>query len=75
MKGAFACTKAAWPIFRKQKFGRIINTSSAAGLYGNMGQANYSSAKMGLVGFTKTLAREGAKYNIKANAIAPVGST
>lgn len=72
LKGAFACTKAAWPIFRKQKFGRIINTASAAGLYGNFGQANYSAAKMGLIGFTKTLAREGAKYNIKATAIAPV---
>ena len=89
LKGAFACTKAAWPIFRKQKFGRVINTASAAGLYGaclwyasflgvqttitgNFGQANYSAAKMGLVGFTKTLAREGAKYNIKSTAIAPV---
>jgi len=91
LKGAFACTKAAWPIFRKQKFGRIINTASAAGLYGsefrftcalftdwpwvmqgNFGQANYSAAKMGLIGFTKTLAREGAKYNIKSTAIAPV---
>ncbi|KAF8952132.1 hypothetical protein BDZ97DRAFT_1931228 [Flammula alnicola] len=61
LKGAFSCTKAAWPLFRKQKFGRVINTSSAAGLYGNFGQANYSAAKMGLIGFTKTLAREGAK--------------
>lgn len=72
LKGAFSCTKAAWPHFRKQKFGRIINTASAAGLYGNMGQANYSAAKMGLIGFTKTLAHEGAKYNIKSSAIAPV---
>ncbi|KAH9014309.1 peroxisomal hydratase-dehydrogenase-epimerase [Lactarius pseudohatsudake] len=68
LKGAFSCTHAAWPIFRRQKFGRIVNTASAAGLFGNFGQANYSAAKMGLVGFTKTLAREGAKYNIKANA-------
>ncbi|KZV80192.1 NAD(P)-binding protein [Exidia glandulosa HHB12029] len=75
LKGAFSCTKAAWPIFRKQKFGRIINTSSAAGLYGNMGQTNYSAAKMGLVAFTKTLAREGVKYNIKANAIAPIAAS
>ncbi|KAF8340524.1 putative multifunctional beta-oxidation protein [Cantharellus anzutake] len=75
LKGAFSCTKAAWPIFRKQKFGRIINTASAAGLYGNMGQANYSAAKMGLVGFTKTLAREGAKYNIKASVIAPIAAS
>ncbi|KAJ3487160.1 hypothetical protein NLI96_g3745 [Meripilus lineatus] len=75
LKGAFSCTKAAWPIFRKQKFGRIINTSSAAGLYGNFGQANYSAAKLGLVAFTKTLAKEGAKYNIKATAIAPIAAS
>ncbi|KAF9069227.1 peroxisomal hydratase-dehydrogenase-epimerase [Rhodocollybia butyracea] len=75
LKGAFACTKAAWPIFRKQKFGRIINTASAAGLYGNFGQANYSAAKMGLIGFTKTLAFEGAKYNIKSTAIAPMAAS
>ncbi|KAG7089759.1 hypothetical protein E1B28_011413 [Marasmius oreades] len=75
VKGAFACTKAAWPHFRKQKFGRIINTASAAGLYGNFGQTNYSAAKMGLVGFTKTLAIEGAKYNIKANIICPMAAS
>ena len=74
LKGAFSCSKAAWPHFRSQKFGRIINTASAAGLYGNVGQANYSAAKMGLVAFTKTLAREGAKYNIFSTAIAPVRS-
>jgi multifunctional beta-oxidation protein len=72
LKGAYSCTKAAWPIFRKQKFGRIVNTASAAGLYGNFGQANYSAAKMGLVAFTKTLSVEGAKYGIKATVIAPV---
>ena len=72
LKGAYSCTKAAWPIFRKQKFGRVVNTASAAGLYGNFGQANYSAAKMGLVAFTKTLAVEGAKYGIKATVIAPV---
>ncbi|KAF9468144.1 multifunctional beta-oxidation protein, partial [Collybia nuda] len=75
LKGAFACTKAAWPHFRKQKFGRVINTSSAAGLYGNFGQANYSAAKMGLIAFTKTLAREGAKYGIKSTAIAPIAAS
>lgn len=75
LKGAFSCTRAAWPIFRKQRFGRIINTSSAAGLYGNMGQANYSAAKMGLVAFTKTLALEGHKYNIHASVIAPMAAS
>ncbi|KAF8896265.1 peroxisomal hydratase-dehydrogenase-epimerase [Infundibulicybe gibba] len=75
LKGAFACTKAAWPHFRNQKFGRVINTSSAAGLYGNFGQANYSAAKMALIGFTKTLAREGAKYGISSSAIAPMAAS
>lgn len=75
LKGAFACTKAAWPIFRQQKFGRIINTASAAGLFGNVGQANYSAAKMGLATFTRTIALEGAKYNIRATTIAPMAAS
>ncbi|KAJ5326460.1 uncharacterized protein N7506_009562 [Penicillium brevicompactum] len=65
--GAYKCARAAWPHFRKQKFGRVINTASAAGLFGSFGQANYSAAKLGQVGFTETLAKEGAKYNIIAN--------
>ncbi|KOS13932.1 multifunctional beta-oxidation protein [Malassezia pachydermatis] len=73
--GSFACAHAAWPHMRKQKFGRIINTSSAAGLYGNFGQSNYSAAKMALVAFSKTLGIEGEKYNIYANAIAPVAAS
>ena len=73
--GSFACAHAAWPYMRKQKFGRIINTSSAAGLYGNFGQANYSAAKMALVAFSKTLGIEGEKYNILANSIAPVAAS
>ncbi|OJT15201.1 Peroxisomal hydratase-dehydrogenase-epimerase [Trametes pubescens] len=75
LKGSYSCAKAAWPIFQKQKFGRIVNTASAAGLYGNFGQANYSAAKMGLVGFTKALAAEGARYNIKATVIAPMAAS
>ena len=73
--GAFACTHAAWKFFVNQKYGRVINVTSVAGLYGNIGQANYSAAKAALVGFTKTLAKEGARYNIKANLIAPMASS
>jgi len=75
VRGAFLVTRAAFPHMKEQAYGRIVNTSSPAGLFGNFGQANYSTAKMGLVGFTKTLAIEGARANIKANAIAPIAWT
>jgi multifunctional beta-oxidation protein len=75
VKGSYKCSRAAWPYFRKQKYGRVINTASAAGLFGNFGQANYSAAKLAMVGFTETLAKEGAKYNIVANVIAPVAAS
>ncbi len=75
LKGAFYVTQPAWLHFREQGYGRVINTSSNSGLLGNFGQANYGAAKMGLVGFTRVLAAEGAKYNIKVNAIAPVAKT
>jgi NAD(P)-dependent dehydrogenase (short-subunit alcohol dehydrogenase family) len=71
LKGAFSCARACWPIMRNQKFGRILNTSSGSGIYGNFGQTNYSAAKIGLHGFTQTLAKEGEKYNIRTNSIAP----
>ena len=75
LKGAFHVTQPAFVKMREQGYGRIISTSSAAGIFGNFGQTNYGAAKMGLVGFTRVLAVEGARYNIKANAIAPLALT
>ncbi len=75
LRGAFHVTQPAWQIMREQNYGRIVNTSSGAGVFGNFGQTNYGAAKMGLVGLTRVLAVEGAKNNIKANAIAPVAKT
>ena len=75
LKGAFNVTKPAWVHMREQQYGRVISTSSAAGVFGNFGQTNYGAAKMGLVGLTRVLAVEGARYNIRANAIAPLALT
>src|SRR3954447_6178892 len=73
--GAFNVTRPAWASMRENGYGRVVNTSSNSGILGNFGQANYGAAKMGLVGLTRVLAAEGAKYNIKVNAIAPVART
>jgi NAD(P)-dependent dehydrogenase (short-subunit alcohol dehydrogenase family) len=75
LKGAFYVTRPAWMRMREQGYGRIVNTSSNAGILGNFGQTNYGAAKMGLVGLTRVLAAEGAKYNIKVNALAPLART
>jgi NAD(P)-dependent dehydrogenase (short-subunit alcohol dehydrogenase family) len=75
LKGALYVSQPAYALMRAQGYGRIVNTSSASGLFGNFGQANYGAAKAGLAGLTRVLALEGASHGIKVNAIAPIAST
>jgi NAD(P)-dependent dehydrogenase (short-subunit alcohol dehydrogenase family) len=71
IRGAFFVTQPAYVHMRERGYGRVVTTSSSAGLYGNFGQVNYSTAKMGLIGMARTIATEGARFNIKANTVAP----
>ncbi len=75
LMGTVNCTKACWGIMREQQYGRIVVTTSSSGLYGNFGQTNYGTAKMGVIGMMNTLALEGEKVNIKINALSPTAAT
>jgi NAD(P)-dependent dehydrogenase (short-subunit alcohol dehydrogenase family) len=75
LKGAFALTRAAAPLMREQKWGRFINITSTSGLVGNVGQANYAAAKLGIVGLTKVVALDMKRYNVTANCISPFAWT
>jgi NAD(P)-dependent dehydrogenase (short-subunit alcohol dehydrogenase family) len=75
LKGAFFVTRPAWNVMRDQGYGRVVNTCSAAGILGAATMSNYGAAKTGLIGLTRVLAAEGAEFNIKVNAIAPIAAT
>jgi NAD(P)-dependent dehydrogenase (short-subunit alcohol dehydrogenase family) len=75
LKGCFAVTRAAAPHMRERRWGRLINMTSTSGLVGNVGQANYAAAKLGIVGFTKVVALDMARYNVTANCISPFAWT
>src|SRR6059036_4117983 len=75
LKGTFAVTRAAAPLMREQKWGRFINMTSTSGLIGNVGQANYAAAKLGIFGLTKATALDMGRYNVTANCISPFAWT
>ncbi|RRH69767.1 SDR family NAD(P)-dependent oxidoreductase [Falsigemmobacter faecalis] len=75
LTGSAHCCKAVWPVMQAQGYGRIVMTSSASGLFGNFGQANYAAAKAGVIGLMKVLSIEGRKHNIFVNALAPTAMT
>ncbi len=75
LKGAFNVLRHAWPRLREQNYGRIVNTTSGSGMFGNFGQSNYGTAKAGLMGLTRVLSIEGERNNVRVNAIAPIAHT
>lgn len=75
LMGSVTCTHACWPIFREQKYGRVVLTSSSSGLYGNFGQANYGAAKAAMVGLMNVLHQEGARDDIRVNTLSPTAAT
>ena len=75
LRGTYKCAKAVWPVFLKQKYGRIVTTASPNGIYGTHGQANYSTAKAAIIGLTRALAIEGGRYGVQANCMAPRAGT
>ena len=75
LMGSVNCSKAVWDIMREQEYGRIVMTTSSSGMYGNFGQSNYGAAKMAVLGFMNTLGLEGAKKNVRVNALSPTAAT
>lgn len=75
LKGTFCVTQPAFAVMKENKYGRIVNTSSASGLYGNFGQTNYAMAKTGMLGLMHSINVEGAKYNITCNTLAPMAAS
>ena len=75
LMGSVYCTKAVWDIMREQNYGRVVMTTSSSGMYGNFGQSNYGAAKMGVLGFMNTIGLEGAKNDIRVNALSPTAGT
>jgi multifunctional beta-oxidation protein len=75
LRGSYKTLRAAWPIFLKQGYGRVVNTTSVSGIYGNFGQSNYAAAKCGIIGLSAALSEEGRKHNIRINTVAPSAGT